>query len=421
MADDRSRSGGHVLRDIPVGIKRTGKRRETDTLGTIEVPADRYWGARTQRARVALSIGSERLPNRLYRCYGYVKKGAAMVNAEAGRLSASKAEALIRAADELIAGALDEHFPLMAWQSGSGSQASMNVNEVLANRAIQLLGGVVGSQAPVHPVDDADMCQSADTTFPAAMKIAIVFEFEEHLMPRANALAAALEARANACLATAPARRARLQDAPAAEIGKEWAGYVQQLHEALAKLDESEGGLHEISAGHGDAALAAGGSADFCDAIARKIAMLTRKPFINAPNEYAAETSLDAIVSAMAAVRGLAVALMKIAGDLRMVLSGSDALRGERLSAAADPAASNVAGMVDRAQFEAMIMVCIQVIAEDNAVASAASQARSGFNAMRPLVIRDVLNAAHLLGDACEVMRRYSIGGQLARNQKEQQ
>lgn len=416
MANGRSRSGDHALRDIPVGIKRAGKRRESDALGTVEVPADRYWGARTQRARVALSIGSERLPNRLYRCYGYVKKGAAMVNAEAGRLPASKAEALIRAADELIAGALDEHFPLMAWQAGSGNQANMNVNEVLANRAIQLLGGVIGSQAPVHPVEDVDMCQSADTTFPAAMKIAIVFEFEEHLMPRATALATALETRANAYLAAAPAQHGRLQDAPAAEIGKEWSGYVQQLHEALAKLDESEGGLHEISAGRRDAAFASGGSADFCAEIARRIAMLTRKPFINAPNGHAAESSLDAIVSAMAAVRGLAVALMKIAGDLRMVLGGSNARRSELLCSAADPTACTVAGMADRAQFEATMMVCIQVIAEDNAVASAASQAHSGFNAMRPLVIRDVLNAAHLLGDTCEVMRRYAIGGQLARS-----
>src|SRR6202522_4046972 len=236
-----------VLRDVPIVINAAGQRHETDSMGGIEVPADRYWGAQTQRSLVHFAIGNDRMPKSVYHAYGYVKKAAALVNAGAGRLAQWKAEAITRAADEEIAGKLDEHFPLYVWQTGSGTQSNMNVNEVLSNRAIQLLGGKIGSKSPVHPNDDVNMGQSSNDTFPTAMHIAAVLELEGHLLPQVEALATTIESKAKEWSDVAKIGRTHLQDAVPLTVGQEWSGYAHQLRDALARIRASEAGLFELA------------------------------------------------------------------------------------------------------------------------------------------------------------------------------
>ena len=238
-----------TVHETPIGIDAAGTRRETDSMGEIEVPADRYWGAQTQRSLVHFAIGDDRMPKRVYHAYGYVKKAAALVNAAAGRLAQWKADAIVRAADETIAGKLDEHFPLYVWQTGSGTQSNMNVNEVLSNRAIQLLGGKIGSKSPVHPNDDVNMGQSSNDTFPTAMHIAAVLELEERLLPHAEALAIAIEAKANEWNDVVKIGRTHLQDAVPLTVGQEWSGWAHQIRDALRRIRAFEAGLFELAAG----------------------------------------------------------------------------------------------------------------------------------------------------------------------------
>jgi fumarate hydratase class II len=400
-----------VLHDMPIGINARGQRREADSMGEIEVPADRYWGAQTQRSLVHFSIGDDRMPKRVYHAYGYVKKAAALVNAAAGRLPQWKADAIARAADEAIAGKLDEHFPLYVWQTGSGTQSNMNVNEVLSNRAIQLLGGEIGSKAPVHPNDDVNMGQSSNDTFPTAMHIAAVLELEEHLLPHAEALAAAIEAKAKEWQDVVKTGRTHLQDAVPLTVGQEWSGYAQQLRDALARIRASEAGLFELAAGGTAVGTGLNAPAGFSREIAAKIAELTGHPFVTAPNKFAAQGSLDAMVAAMAALRGLAVALMKVANDMRWLASGPRCGLGELLLPENEPGSSIMPGKVNPTQCEAMVMVCIQVIGEDNAVAFAGSQGNFELNAMRPIIINNFLHSARVLGDACEKFRHFSVEG----------
>jgi fumarate hydratase class II len=400
-----------AIHDIPIGIDAAGMRHETDSMGGIDVPADRYWGAQTQRSLVHFSIGDDRMPKRVYHAYGYVKKAAAQVNAAAGRLAQWKADAIVRAADEAIAGKLDDHFPLYVWQTGSGTQSNMNVNEVLSNRAIQLLGGKIGSKSPVHPNDDVNMGQSSNDTFPTAMHIAAVLELEEHLLPQAEALAAAIETKANEWMDVVKTGRTHLQDAVPLTVGQEWSGWAHQIRDALARIRASEAGLFEVAAGGTAVGTGLNAPPNFSQEIAAKIAELTGHPFVTAPNKFAAQGSLDAIVAAMAALRGLAVALMKIANDMRWLSSGPRCGLGELLLPENEPGSSIMPGKVNPTQCEAMVMVCIQVIGEDNAVAFAGSQGNFELNAMRPIVINNFLHSARVLGDACDKFRRFSVKG----------
>jgi fumarate hydratase, class II len=400
-----------ALRDVPIGINASGFRHETDAMGEIDVAADRYWGAQTQRSLVHFSIGDDRMPKRVYHAYGYVKKAAALVNAAAGRLPQAKAEAIIRAADEAITGKLDAHFPLYVWQTGSGTQSNMNVNEVLSNRAIQLLGGKIGSKSPVHPNDDVNMGQSSNDTFPTAMHIAAVLELEEHLLPQAEALAAAIEAKATEWMTVVKTGRTHLMDATPLTVGQEWSGYAHQLRDAIAGIQRSEGGLYELAAGGTAVGTGLNAPPHFSCEIAAKIAELTGHPFVTAPNKFAAQGSLDAMVAAMAAVRGLAVALMKVANDMRWLASGPRCGLAELLLPENEPGSSIMPGKVNPTQCEAMVMVCIQVIGEDNAVAFAGSQGNFELNAMRPIIINNFLHAAVILGDACEKLRKFSVEG----------
>src|SRR6516165_5409388 len=400
-----------VLREVAIGINATGMRRETDAMGDIEVPADRYWGAQTQRSLVHFAIGDDQMPKRVYHAYGYVKKAAALVNAAAERLPQWKAQAIVRAADETIAGQLDAHFPLYVWQTGSGTQTNMNVNEVLANRAIQLLGGVIGSKQPVHPNDDVNMGQSSNDTFPTAMHIASVIELEEHLLPQAEALASAIEAKADEWMGIVKTGRTHLMDAVPLTVGQEWSGWASQIRDALQRIRSSETGLFALAVGGTAVGTGLNAPANFGRDVALKIAELSGYPFVTAPNKFAAQGSLDAMVAAMAAVRGLAVALMKIANDMRWLASGPRCGLGELSLPENEPGSSIMPGKVNPTQQEAMVMVCIQVIGEDNAVAFAGSQGNFELNAMRPIVINNFLHSARILGDACQKLQSYCIDG----------
>ncbi len=401
----------YELRDIPIGIDASGKRRETDSLGEMEVPANHYWGAQTERALVHFSIGGDHMPRQVHGAYGFVKKAAALLNGSAGRLAPWLAEAIVKASDEVIAGRLDDEFPLHVWQSGSGTQTNMNVNEVIANRAIQLLGGVIGSQQPVHPNDHVNMGQSTNDTFPSAMHIAGVIEVKTHLLPRAEALARALEEKADQWDDVVKIGRTHLQDAVPLTVGQEWSGYAAQLRDAISLIESSLQGLYQLAAGGTAVGTGLNAPAGFGEDIAAKIAELTALPFVTAPNKFAALASLDAMVNAHAALRSLAVALMKIANDMRWLASGPRCGLGELILPANEPGSSIMPGKVNPAQCEALAMICIQVMGHDAAVAFAGSQGNFELNTMRPLVIANFLHSARILADGCEKFRVFSVEG----------
>jgi fumarate hydratase class II len=347
----------------------------------------------------------------VYHAYGYVKKAAALVNAAAGRLPQWKADAIVHAADEAIFGDLDEHFPLYVWQTGSGTQSNMNVNEVLSNRSNQLLGGVIGSKKPVHPNDDVNLGQSSNDTFPTAMHIASVIALRRHLLPRAEALAQTIEKKAAEWQDVVKTGRTHLMDAVPLTVGQEWSGWAHQIRDALTRLSASEAGLLQLAAGGTAVGTGLNAPPGFSHEIAAQIASLTGYPFITSPNKFTALGSLDAMVAAMAAVRGLAVALMKIANDMRWLASGPRCGLGELLLPENEPGSSIMPGKVNPTQQEAMVMVCIQVIAEDTAVALAGSQGNFELNAMRPIIINNFMHSARILGDACDKLRQFSVEG----------
>ena len=411
MNDVGTKEIAHPIRDVPIGIKADGTRSESDSMGDIEVPANRYWGAQTQRSLIHFSIGDDRMPKEVYHAYGYVKKAAATVNAAAGRLATWKADAIVQVSDEVIAGKLDEHFPLYVWQTGSGTQSNMNVNEVISNRANQLLGGVIGSKSPIHPNDDVNMGQSSNDTFPTAMHIAAIIELEHRLLPRAEAFAQAIDHKSEAWRDVVKTGRTHLMDAVPLTVGQEWSGWARQIHDSLIRIRSTEAGLLELAAGGTAVGTGLNAPPNFGRDIASSIATLTGYAFVTAPNKFAAQGSLDAMVAAMAAIRGLAVALMKIANDMRWLASGPRCGLGELLLPANEPGSSIMPGKVNPTQQEAMVMVCIQVIADDSAVAFAGSQGNFELNAMRPIIINNFLHSARILGDACDKLRQFSIEG----------
>jgi fumarate hydratase class II len=412
MTKHNHHSGEHpVMKDVPIGIDARGKRKEFDSMGEVEVPADRYWGAQTQRSLQHFSIGEDRMPKAVYHAYGYVKKAAALVNARGGRLEQWRAHAIVKAADEVIAGDLDAHFPLYVWQTGSGTQSNMNLNEVISNRAIQLLGGELGTQTPVHPNDHVNMGQSSNDSFPTAMHIAAVLAMSDHMLPALDRFATAIEAKANEWMHVVKTGRTHLQDAVPLTVGQEWSGYAAQVRDAMENVRRSFDGLYGLAAGGTAVGTGLNAPEGFSRGIAKTIADLTGHPFVTAPNKFAAQGSLDAMVSAMAAVRGVAVSLMKIANDMRWLASGPRCGLGELLLPQNEPGSSIMPGKVNPTQCEAMVMVCIQVIGEDNAVAFAGSQGNFELNAMRPIIINNALHSIRIIGDTCDRMRTFSIEG----------
>jgi fumarate hydratase class II len=394
-----------------MGTGETGTRIESDSMGEVPVPADHYWGAQTQRSLIHFSIGDDRMPKAVYHAYGYVKKAAALVNEAAGRLEGWKADAICAAADEVISGRLDSEFPLFVWQTGSGTQSNMNVNEVISNRAIQLLGGKLGSKQPVHPNDDVNMGQSSNDTFPTAMHIAAVFELEGRLLPEVDRLARVIEAKADAWKDVVKIGRTHLEDAVPLTVGDEWSGWGAQLRDAIGNIRASTAGLYRLAAGGTAVGTGLNAPPGFGTQIASKLAELTELPFVTAPNKFAAQGSLDAMVAAMAALRGLAVALMKIANDMRWLASGPRCGIEELVLPANEPGSSIMPGKVNPTQCEAIVMICIQVVGDDNAVAVAGSQGNFELNAMRPIIINNFLHSARILGDGCEKFRTYSVEG----------
>jgi fumarate hydratase, class II len=401
----------YELKQIPIGVGATGKRKETDSMGEVEVPADHYWGAQTQRSLIHFAIGDDHMPKQVYHAYGYVKKAAAQVNAAAGRLDRWQADAISAVADEVIAGKLDSEFPLFVWQTGSGTQSNMNVNEVISNRAIQLLGGVLGSKAPIHPNDHVNMAQSSNDTFPTAMHIASALEVKRYLLPRVAALASAIEDKVKQWHNVVKIGRTHLEDAVPLTVGQEWSGYGVQLRDAMTLIDRSLEGIYQLAAGGTAVGTGLNAPPRFGEDIAVKIAELTGMAFVTAPNKFAAQGSLDAMVNAHAALRSLAVALMKIANDMRWLASGPRCGLGELVLPANEPGSSIMPGKVNPTQCEAMVMICIQVIGDDSAVAFAGSQGNFELNAMRPIIINNFLHSARILADGCEKFRTFSVEG----------
>jgi fumarate hydratase class II len=397
--------------NLPIGTGQTGTRAESDSMGTIDMPAEHYWGAQTQRSLVHFSIGDDRMPKRIYHAYGYVKKAAAAVNAASGRLPQWMADVIGKVADEVIAGKLDSEFPLYVWQTGSGTQSNMNLNEVISNRAIQLTGGLLGSKTPIHPNDHVNMGQSSNDTFPAAMHIAAVMEISDHLLPNVEALTKVIEAKAKAWDGIVKIGRTHLEDAVPLTVGQEWSGYATQLRDAMDRVRGTLHGLYRLAAGGTAVGTGLNAPPGFDKKIAAEIASLTGHPFVTAPNKFTALGSLDGMVHAMASLRSVAVALMKIANDIRWLASGPRCGLGELKLPANEPGSSIMPGKVNPTQCEAMVMVCIQVLAEDSAVAFAGSQGNFELNAMRPIIINNFLHSARILGDACEKFRTFCIEG----------
>jgi fumarate hydratase class II len=399
------------IRDLPVGLDATGTRSETDSMGAIDVPADRYWGAQTQRSLIHFSIGDDRMPKAVYHAYGHVKKAAAIVNGQAGRLPEWKAALIEKVADEVIGGKLDEHFPLYVWQTGSGTQSNMNVNEVISNRAIQLAGGQLGSKHPVHPNDDVNMGQSSNDTFPSAMHIAAVQAVRGHLLPSVQALQQAVADKAAQWADVVKIGRTHLEDAVPLTVGQEWSGYAHQLTQAINRVTSSAEGLYELAAGGTAVGTGLNAPPGFAEEIAAQIASQTGYPFITAASKFAAQGGLDAMVGAAAGLRALAVPLMKIANDIRWLASGPRCGLSELILPENEPGSSIMPGKVNPTQCEAMVMVCIQVLADDSAIAFAGSQGNFELNAMRPIIINNFLHSAVILADACGKLREYCIEG----------
>lgn len=408
----------YSLRDVPIGIDATGMRHESDSMGTISVPANHYWGAQTQRSLVHFSIGRDRMPIELCRTYGIVKKAAAQVNLADNRLPNWKAAAIIQAADEVVKGQLDSEFPLFVWQTGSGTQTNMNVNEVIANRAIQLLGGKIGSKIPVHPNDDVNMGQSSNDSFPTVMHVVTLLEIENTLIPQVEALINCIHTKAAMWRNVVKMGRTHLQDAVPLTVGQEWSGWAQQLENALDALRAARPGLTELAAGGTAVGTGLNAPEGFGKAIAEHIAVLTNKPFITAPNKFAALGGLDAMVRASAGLRGLAVALMKVANDMRWLGSGPRCGLAELHLPENEPGSSIMPGKVNPTQCEALIMIATQVLGNDATVAFAGAQGNFELNVMRPVIAANVLHAIRILADGCRNFREFSVEGTTLNEEK---
>jgi fumarate hydratase class II len=386
-------------------------RTESDSMGPVEVPGDRYWGAQTQRSLHHFSIGRDRMPAAVIRGMAILKKAAALVNRDLGKLSDEQARLIVGAADDILAGDLDDHFPLFVWQTGSGTQTNMNVNEVISNRAIEASGGVMGSKDPIHPNDHVNMSQSSNDTFPTAMHIAAAEEIVHRLVPSVRALRDALATKAAEFDDIVKIGRTHLQDAVPLTLGQEFSGYVAQLDADLVRIDQTLPGLYELAIGGTAVGTGLNTHPEFAEAVAAKIAELTGLPFITAENKFAALAAHDAVVFASGALRTLAVSLMKIANDIRWLASGPRAGLGELMLPENEPGSSIMPGKVNPTQSEAMTMVCVQVLGNDSAIAFAGSQGNFELNVFKPVMIFNLLHSVDLLTDACRNFREFAIEG----------
>jgi len=377
-------------------------RVETDTMGEVKVPSDRYWGAQTERSRQNFKIGGDRFPREVIRALGILKKAAALTNKDLGTLPAEKADLIVRAADEVISGKLDDHFPLVVWQTGSGTQTNMNSNEVISNRAIELAGGQIGSKKPIHPNDDVNKAQSSNDTFPTAMHIAAAEEINRRLIPMVTRLRDTLKEKSDAFEGIIKIGRTHLMDAVPLTLGQEFSGYVQQLTNGLKRIDHVLPHLYELALGGTAVGTGLNTHPEFAVRSAKKIAEMTGLPFVTAPNKFEALASHDAIVEASGAMKTLACSLMKIANDIRWLASGPRCGLGELYIPENEPGSSIMPGKVNPTQPEAMTMVCCQVLGNDVAINAGGAMGNFELNVFKPVMIHNLLHSIRLLADACE-------------------
>jgi fumarate hydratase, class II len=403
--------GAPKILDLPIGLDATGMRKEFDSLGEVEVPANRYWGAQTQRSLQHFNIGDDRMPKEVYHAYGYVKKAAAIVNTAAGRLPAWKGELIERVCDEVISGQLDSEFPLYVFQTGSGTQSNMNLNEVISNRCIQLVGGTLGSQQPVHPNDHVNMGQSSNDTFPTAMHIAAYKMAAQRTLPALGRLRDAISAKSREWAGVVKIGRTHLEDAVPLTVGQEWSGYAGALEDAIAEAGRVTAGLLELAMGGTAVGTGLNAPAGFGDQVAAQIAQMTGDAFVSAANKFTAQGTLDRMVRAHGGLKAAAVTLFKIANDLRWLGSGPRTGLGELLFPENEPGSSIMPGKVNPTQAEAMLMVAIQVIASDLAISMGGAEGNFELNAFRPILISNYLHSARIMADMCDHIRQYMIEG----------
>jgi len=386
-------------------------RTETDSMGAIEVPADRYYGAQTARSLIHFDIGRDIMPREIVRDMGLLKKAAALVNRDLGKLPEDKCKLIVQAADEVIAGKLDDHFPLRVWQTGSGTQTNMNANEVISNRAIEMAGGQMGSKKPVHPNDDVNMSQSSNDTFPTAMSIAAATELSQKLIPAVQHLHDALETKRKEFADIVKIGRTHLQDATPITLGQEFSGYAALLEADLTRLNQVLPGLRALAIGGTAVGTGLNAHPEFAERAAKKIAELTGQPFTSHPNKFAALSAHDEFVYASGALKTLAASLMKVANDIRWLGSGPRCGLGELSLPENEPGSSIMPGKVNPTQCEAMTMVCVQVMGNDAAIGFAGSQGNFELNVFKPVIVFNFLHSIRLLTDACRSFVEHCVEG----------
>lgn len=391
--------------------KNAHARTETDSMGSIEVPNDRYWGAQTARSLIHFAIGPDKMPWTIIRAMGILKKACAEVNRDLGKLPADKAKLIVQAADEVIEGKLDDHFPLSIWQTGSGTQTNMNANEVISNRAIELAGGVMGSKKPIHPNDDVNMSQSSNDTFPTAMHMAAAEELGQRLVPALAHLRKALAAKAEAFTDIVKIGRTHLMDAVPLTLGQEFSGYVSQIDDDSKRIHNVLPNLCELALGGTAVGTGLNAPLGFGEKAARRIAELANLPFVSAPNKFAALATHDALVMASGALKTLACSLMKIANDIRWLGSGPRCGLGELILPENEPGSSIMPGKVNPTQSEALTMVCCQVFGNDTAITVAGSMGNFELNVFKPVMIHNFLHSVRLLADACRSFTDHCVVG----------
>lgn len=396
-------------------------RQETDSMGAIEVPADRYWGAQTQRSIRYFSIGRDKMPLEVVQAIALIKKASALTNGDLGKLPQDKVDWIVQAADEVIAGQLDDHFPLHVWMTGSGTQCNMNVNEVIANRAIELAGGVLGSKTPIHPNDHVNMSQSSNDVFPAAMHIAAATAFVHQLRPQVQTLRDGLHEKAQAWADIVKIGRTHLQDAVPLTLGQEFSGYVGMLDDNLARLEAMLPELYQLALGGTAVGTGLNAGPQFATVAAQHIARLTGLPFITAPNKFTVMGAHDALVMASATLKTLAVSLYKIANDIRLLSCGPRAGLAELQLPENEPGSSIMPGKVNPTQCEAMAMVAVQVMGYDAAVTFAGASGSLEMNVYKPMMIFNILQSVHMMADSCGNFTQYLVQGVRPNRQRIQQ
>lgn len=386
-------------------------RKERDSMGEIEVKSDRYWGAQTQRSIYYFNIGNDLMPKEVITAFGILKKAAAITNEELGKLPADKAQLIVQAADEVIDGKLDDHFPLKVWMTGSGTQSNMNINEVIANRGIEISGGILGSKTPIHPNDHVNMSQSSNDTFPTAMHIAAAIAVTQRLIPSVKKMRDELQKKVDEFADIVKIGRTHLQDAVPLTLGQEFSGYVAQLDADLKRLELILPDLYELAIGGTAVGTGLNTPKGFAEKVSNQISQITGLPFISAPNKFAAMAAHDGLVMASGALKTLACSLMKIANDIRFLGSGPRCGLGELILPENEPGSSIMPGKVNPTQCEAITMVAAQVIGYDTAITIAGSQGHFELNVFKPMIIFNFIQSVAILSDSCHNFTDFLLTG----------